>query len=90
MLNCSIDISELNHYSLVWNISNKKGQQIEKLNFPQVTPTRNFANLSLLIEKAKIVDNGIYNCSITRTLPPPSKSFFGPLIQLLVQGKINV
>lgn len=87
MLNCSIDISELNQYYLYWNINNKKGQQIETFN---VTPTRNLSKLSLVIEKAKIVDNGIYNCSITKTVPPPSKSFYGPLIQLLVQGKINV
>lgn len=89
VLNCSIDISKLKRYSLYWYIYNKNGHQVEKLHCSQDSSTHcHFTNFPLVIEKAKIADNGVYNCSITRTLPPPTKIFFGPLIQICVQGKI--
>ncbi|XP_072258002.1 uncharacterized protein [Pyxicephalus adspersus] len=87
ILNCSLNLPKLQRYSLCWNISNKTGYHTEKLFVLHGTPIQeNISKFSMVIEEAKVGDEGVYKCSLQKTLPPPSKTYYGPLIRLIVQA----
>ncbi|XP_072003633.1 tyrosine-protein phosphatase non-receptor type substrate 1-like [Engystomops pustulosus] len=74
-------------YTVYWKMFNLTGHEFT--NIIHVTEHEQKAanvDTSLSIDKAKISDNGKYNCTVSRTLPPPTVKRTVAVIQLFVQA----